>query len=147
METQGDALLIVPYDEFSPSSSIVMNSIGLWAWFYDLPDVLRKEEHATKLGSHLGRVLRTDLSYPNYVIIRIMFPLANALIASTNVCIRDRSDMEVMIKYENVPFFCFVCGRIDHSDKECPEGDVVLGEVRFGVELRASPPKRLHEVN
>jgi hypothetical protein len=54
--------------------------------------------------------------------------------------------MEVMIKYENAPFFCFVCGRIGHSDKECLEGDAGLGEVSFGVELRASPLKRLCEV-
>jgi hypothetical protein len=47
----GDALLVVPYDRLSPPSSIVMNSIGLWVRFYDLLDVMRKDEHARKLGS------------------------------------------------------------------------------------------------
>jgi hypothetical protein len=75
-----------------------------------------------------------------------MYPLANVMVASTKVCIRGRSDMEVVIKYKNVPFFCFICGRIGHSDKECTEGDVGVGEVSFGVELRASPPKILREV-
>jgi hypothetical protein len=41
--------------------------------------------------------MRTDLSYPNYVRVRIMLPLANALVASTNVRIRGRSDMEVIM--------------------------------------------------
>jgi hypothetical protein len=118
-----------------------MNTIGLWAQFYDLPDVLRKDEYARKLGVPLGQVVRTDLSYPNYVRIRIMYPLANALVTSKKIHIWGRSDMEVVIKYENVPFFCFICGRIGHSDKECTEGGVGVGEVSFGVELRASPQK------
>jgi hypothetical protein len=46
-----------------------------------------------------------------------------------------------VIKYKNVPFFCFICGRIGHSDKECTEGGVGVGEVSFGVDLRASPQK------
>jgi hypothetical protein len=119
-----DVVLIVPYDVFSPPSSIVINTIGLWARFYDLPDVLRKEEHARGLGSQLGQVVRTDMSYPNYVRVKILFPLANALLASTKVRIRGTSDMDVIIRYENIPFFCFICGRIGHSDKDCPEGEV-----------------------
>jgi hypothetical protein len=98
-------MLIVPYDGFSPPSSIIINTIGLWARFYDLPDVLRKEEHARRLGSRLGQVVRTDMSYPNYVHVRILFPLANALLASTKVHIWGRSDMDVMTRYENIPFF------------------------------------------
>jgi hypothetical protein len=62
-----------------------MNTIGLWARFYDLLDVLRKDEYARKLGVPLGQVVRTDLSYPNYVRIRIMYPLANALVTSKKI--------------------------------------------------------------
>jgi hypothetical protein len=143
---RGDALLVVPYDGLSPPSSIFMNTIGLWARFYDIPNALRKEEHARRLGAWLGQVVSTDMSYPNYVWVRIMFPLTNALIGSTKVHIRGRSSMVVMIRYENVPFFCFIYDRIGHSDKECPDGEVGAGVFGFGVELRASPPKRLREV-
>jgi hypothetical protein len=108
--------------------------------------VLRKEEHARRLGSRLGQVIQTDMSYPNYVRVRVLFPLANALLASTKVRICGRCDMEVLIHHENVPFFYFICGRIGHSDKECLEDEVGTSDVRFGVELRASPPKRLREV-
>jgi hypothetical protein len=143
---RGDALLIVPYDWLSSPSSIVMNTICLWARFYDHSDVLRKEEHANHLGLRLGQVVRVDLSYPNYVRVRVMFPLASALVALTEVHIRGRSDMVVMIKYENILYFCFIYGRIGHSDRECPDGEVAAGEFGFGMEFHASPPKRMREV-
>jgi hypothetical protein len=43
---RGDALLVVEYDGFSPPSAI-----GMWAHFYDLPGVLRKEDHVSKAWS------------------------------------------------------------------------------------------------
>jgi hypothetical protein len=91
-------------------------------------------------------VLRIDMSYQNYVRVRIMYPLANALVALTKFHIQGRSDMVVMLRYDNVSFFRFICGRIGLSYKECPEGEVAAGEFSFGVELCAFPPKRLHEV-
>jgi hypothetical protein len=54
--------------------------------------------------------------------------------------------MKVSIRYENVPYFCFIYGRIGHSDKECPNGEVADVAFNFGVGLRASPPKRLREI-
>jgi hypothetical protein len=86
------------------------------------------------------------MSILNYIRVRIMFPLANALVPSTKIRIQGRTDIVVLICYENVPFFCFICGRIGHSDKECSEGEVGEGEFSFGIGLCASPPKRLCEV-
>jgi hypothetical protein len=108
--------------------------------------VLRKEEHASKLGSRLRQVLKIDMSFPNYFRVRILFPLANAMVPSTKIHIWGRSGMVVLVWYENVPFFCFICGRIGHSDKECFEGEVGEGEFSYGVELRASPPQWRREV-
>jgi hypothetical protein len=94
---RGDALIVVSYDGFSPPSPVEINTIGLWVRFYDMPLALRKEEYAHKLGKHLGEVQRADLSYPNYVRVRVMFPLANALVPETKVRIRGRGDMKVTI--------------------------------------------------
>jgi hypothetical protein len=131
---RGYALLVVEYDGFSLPSAIVMSSIVIWTRFYDLLDVLRKEDHASKLGARLGQVIKVDMNYPNYICVRVMFSLANALDASTKVHIRGRGDIVVPVQYENVPFFYFICGRIRHSDKECPDGEIGAGEFKFGVE-------------
>lgn len=46
-----------------------------------------------------------------------------------------------MLKYENIPHFCFGCGRIGHAQRECPEVSGTDGGVRFGTMLRCSPQK------
>ena len=50
--------------------------------------------------------------------------------------------MEFAVRYENIPFFCFWCGRIGHDKRECPEEIPEVGGVRFGEALRCSPQKR-----
>jgi hypothetical protein len=82
---RGDALLAVEYDGFSPPSAITISSIGIWVRFYDLSDMLRKEDHARKLGARVGQVLRVDMSFPNYIRVRVMLPLTNALMTLTKV--------------------------------------------------------------
>lgn len=53
--------------------------------------------------------------------------------------------MNILVRYENVPHFCFKCGRIGHAAAKC-KADIPdeLG-VRFSEELRASPIKRARE--
>jgi hypothetical protein len=142
---KGDSLIVVSYDGFSPPSAIVMNTIGMWARFYDLPDVLRKD-YVQKLEAWLGQVQVVDMSFPNYVRVRVLSPPGKWSNSRSEDPTKRKGDMKVPICYENVTFFCFICGRIGHLDKDYPDGKVGDGAFNFGVELRASPPKRLREV-
>jgi hypothetical protein len=55
--------------------------------------------------------------------------------------------MSIITQYENVPHFCFACRHMGHAAMSCDE---VSGEdpgIRFGEELRASPPRRVKEIS
>jgi hypothetical protein len=55
--------------------------------------------------------------------------------------------MPITLRYENVPHFCFSCGRIGHVVLSCEEEENVDQGVRFGEELRPSPPKRVRDIS
>jgi hypothetical protein len=137
---KGDVLIMVAVDDFVRPSEVAMESINLWVWFYDLSKAMMKEQVARKLGELVGRVISVDTTFPTYLRARIVFPLSKPLVPEIKMKIRGRVDMPVIVRYENVPHFYFGCGRLGHADTECP--DVKIGEdsLRFGVELRASPP-------
>jgi hypothetical protein len=137
---------MVTVDEFDRPSEVAMDSINMWVRFYDLPKVMMKEQVARKLGELLGCVLRVDTSFPTYLRARVVFPLVKQLAPKIKMKIKGRGDMPVIVRYENVPHFCFGCGRIVNADRDCH--DVVVDEdcLSFGVELRASPPKRAKQV-
>ncbi|KAK3135743.1 hypothetical protein QOZ80_5BG0422860 [Eleusine coracana subsp. coracana] len=143
---KGDALIMVAYDGLIRPSEVQFKSIALWIRFYDLPPKLMNKVFAEKLGGKLGEVVKVDTRFAGYMRVRVNFPLDKPLVPETSIKIRERGMMAITIWYENVPHFCFACGRIGHAKMNCEEGiDDELG-IQFGEELRASPPRRQREI-
>ena len=69
------------------------------------------------------------------------FPLANPIMHTIEKKVKDKGSMVFAVKYENIPHFCFGCGRIGHAQEECPDEGHTTGGVRFGKALRGSPQK------
>ena len=69
------------------------------------------------------------------------FPLAKPLRQVIEQKVKGKGSMVFMVKYENIPHFCFGCGRIGHAQEECPDEGHTEGGVFFGKELRCSPQK------
>jgi hypothetical protein len=74
--------------------------------------------------------------------VRVDFALGDALSTSVGIKVRGRGFMEFMVKYENVPHFCFICGHIGHVERECTDEDMYEDGERFSIALRTSPFKR-----
>jgi hypothetical protein len=143
---KGDAVIVVHYDGLTRPSEVHISSINLWVRFYDLPPVMM-ESFARQLSQQVGRYLKVDTRYPGYLRFRIEFPLDKPLVPSMKFGIKSkRGVMEINLRYESVPHFCFSCGRIGHAVVNCEEGPGD-GSIPFGEELRASPPKRVREIS
>lgn len=95
---------------------------------------------ARLLGEKIGKVLHVGGAVHDFLRVKVDFPLENPLKSSLRVRVKDKGIMSFPVKYENVPLFCFSCGRIGHAERECREG-LSANRPRFGKDLRASPLK------
>jgi hypothetical protein len=138
---KGDAQIVVRYDGLVRMSETAIDSIPLWIRIFDIPVAMLTQGFVKALGSKVGRVLEVGEAVKDFQRVRVDFALANPLMDSVGIRVRNRGWMEFMVKYESVPFFCLCCGRIGHQDRECPDEETHGGEVRFSIALRASPFK------
>jgi hypothetical protein len=143
---KGDALIVVHYDGCTRPSEVRISNIALWIRFYDLPQTMMKETFAQLLGGQVGRFIKMDARYPGYLRVRVDFPLRKALVPQLNVKIKGRGLMHITVRYENVPHFCFTCGRLGHAAMNCVEGEAEDSGIKFGEELSASPPRRTRDL-
>jgi hypothetical protein len=108
---------------------------------------MMKEACVKQLGGQLGRYMKIDSRYPGYLRTRVDFPLSKPLVPKLTIKIRGKGNMEILEKYENVPHFCFTCGRICHAATNCEEGNSVDQGINFAKELKAPPPRRTREIS
>jgi hypothetical protein len=79
--------------------------------------------------------------------VQVEFPPTKPLVPSMNVKVKGRGIMQIILRYENVPHFCFTCRRMGHAVMNYEEEGAEEGSIKFGEELRASPPRRVWEIN
>ncbi|KAF8730737.1 hypothetical protein HU200_016599 [Digitaria exilis] len=116
----------------------VIDSIALWVRFYDIPEGLMTNRFMRAPGSKIGKVLEVGDARLDYKRVKIDFQLANAIKPMINILVKEFGRMEFLVRYENIPRFCFVCGRIDHAARECPEEGDGNGGVRFDKVAKGS---------
>jgi hypothetical protein len=140
-------------------SDMEMHTGEFWARIYDLPLKLRSESMARKLGDVLGSFLEMDSKEGNrmgkFLRVKVNVDLRKPLKRGTIVKYQGKN-LRVYFKYERLPTFCFVCGRIGHQIKDCEEmegkedsefEEIEEKELLFGQWMRASPlPKTITEV-
>jgi hypothetical protein len=103
---------------------------------------MMKEVYAKQLGSQLGKFIKMDASFPGYMRVCVDYPLHKALVPELKVKVKGRGIMQIVVMYENVPFFDFMSSRMGHAALNCDQGDMEEQMVRYGEELQASPPWR-----
>jgi hypothetical protein len=112
---KGDSLIVVHYDGLERPSKVRIESIALWVRLYDLPPVMMKEAIARQLGGQVGNFIEMDVRYLGYMSVRVDFPLSKALVPRLKSKIKGNGITATDVRYENVPHFCFTCGRLGHA--------------------------------
>ncbi|KAL2893419.1 Nck-associated protein 1-like [Bienertia sinuspersici] len=103
-----------------------------WIRLYNLPFNCRSNDTVKVLTSGLGEVLEIEddiLRLDRFHRVRVMVDKGN--------------EVKIKYKYEWLPYFCFACGVIGHSKKDCLSTDEEdrTKKLGWGLFLKASPRK------
>ncbi|XP_058749387.1 uncharacterized protein LOC131622377 [Vicia villosa] len=140
-------------------SDLNMHFSPFWVRIYELPLMLRSEAMARKIGSIIGTFEEMDTREAcrngRFLRIKVTVDLKLPLKRGTMVKFKEKN-LRVHFKYERLPTFCFVCGRIGHQLKDCESLEELTEagfeeleeqDLSYGQWLRASPlPKMSDQV-
>lgn len=147
---RGDALLVAQFDGIISPSQVPLEVVPIWVRIYDLPLVLLTRERGNLYGSKLGHVREVDVENDgrnkhDFFRIRVDLPVKRPLRKKLAIKIKEQGSEVVRhfdLRYERVPHFCFICGFIGHSDKDCEKKLLTGGQpFQFSADLRCSPLK------
>lgn len=137
-------------DDVQPSA-IKYNTAPIWIRVYDLPFIGRDENTITQLGKRVGEVLAIDkescAGMTRSVRLKVEIQLDKPLKRGIRVRIGKAEPVWLPITYERLPSFCYACGKLGHTHKDCDttddkEEELHEDELRYGYFLRASPHKQ-----
>lgn len=124
-------------------SELKFDKLQVWARVVNLPFNLRDEAWSNAIAKQFDKGA-TSIQFDHggsYLCARVTLEVAKSLrrwilIESARRGTTDPYD----IQYENIPHFCFSCGRLGHSNLLCPTPRTrdKNGDMPFGKELR--PP-------
>ncbi|CAL5085084.1 unnamed protein product [Urochloa decumbens] len=133
-------------------SDVKFDELAIWVNILNLPFGLRNEKWGFELARMIGKkVLKVDVDKQKRAVgkdlrARIIIPLNEPLPRGVSVFSSRRQRKEWYdVVYEKVPFFCFSCGIIGHSEIECPTPATrdENGCLPYSEKLRASEDRRL----
>lgn len=141
-----DSLVLKPIEENIPPSAMQFNLTPIWIRLYDGPLLARSKTVVQQMGNRVGRFVEVDEEtihgLSQSIRLRVEIDLNKPLKTGMKICI-DNKNVWIQIKYERLPSFCYICGHLGHTMKDCDQAEEIQPSqsLKFGDFLRASPKK------
>uniref|UniRef100_A0A803MW53 CCHC-type domain-containing protein n=1 Tax=Chenopodium quinoa TaxID=63459 RepID=A0A803MW53_CHEQI len=128
-------------------SEVSFDACPFWIRLLDVPFGMRSSRVAHEIGNCIGECIDVDESDPlcwdEFMRVKVMVNINKPLRRGMKIAVEDGCAKWIGFKYERLGDFCYYCGRIGHTDKDCEQkdggSDVSLIVFQYGPFLTASP--------
>lgn len=132
---------------------VTLNEVDIWVQVYDIPKGFISEKILKSVGDYVGKYVKSDTTnfegiWKEYVRIRVTIDIQKPLKRRMKIKREGGAWSWINFKYERLGNFCFVCGIVGHTERDCnivyenPDKEI---ERAYGVWLRA--PGRNNKIN
>jgi hypothetical protein len=144
------AVILKPYDEKLSASEIVFDSMEIWVRILNLPLGWMNQPRGSRAMNLIGQVVKMDVDADGKAsgaFLRARVAIEIAKLLHRGVLLRMNKIEEPRwfdMQYERLPFYCFTCGILGHSEVDCPHpvAQNEAGKLPYDVPLRAPKERR-----
>lgn len=141
-------LVIQEIDHQQQPTDMVLNHSPFWIRLYNLPFGFRSDKRVESIAKAIGEVMEIEedfLDVNPFRRVRVRLDITKPLKRHQLIRVQKDTTMKIPLKYEMPPHFCFLCGLLCHTDKDCSQLDDEEKEKDYswGTNIRASPRKGL----
>lgn len=144
------AVILQHYDEKLSASEIVFDRMEMWVRILNLPLGWMNQARGARAMSLIGRVVKMDVDADGKasgaflrarVAVEIDKPLRRGVLLRMS---KTEDPRWFQAQYEKLPYYCFACGVIGHSEVDClhPVARDEQGKLPYDVQLRAPEERR-----
>lgn len=103
---------------------VKLNEIDIWVQIYDIPRGFISENILKNVGDSIGKFVKSDTSnfdglWKSFVRIQVIMNIDKPLKRRMKIKREGDTWCWINFKYERLSTFCFVCGLLGHTEKEC----------------------------
>ncbi|TXG56775.1 hypothetical protein EZV62_018088 [Acer yangbiense] len=143
------SLIILEKPEGMGNISLLrFNKVELWIQIHDVPIMCMNRRTAKWMAKQLGKVIEIPMEskdcWGKFMKVKVLIDISKSLKRWLRLKLdKSTNILMVSLKYERLPEFCYVCGRIGHASKECFDEEAKIEALKgdltkYGSWMRAS---------
>jgi hypothetical protein len=144
------AVILKEYDEKLSASEIVFDRMELWVRILNLPLGWMNQQRGARAMNLIGQVVKMDVDSDGkasgaFLRARVAIELDKPIRRGVTLRMSRNEDPRwFQAQYEKLPYYCFACGVMGHSEVEClhPVERDEQGRLPYNVQLRAPDEKK-----